>query len=123
MRATQRWGTDNVPIEAPTPSPNAVGPSPECLRLTAAVDTTDLRSIAALFNEFRFLIATADGGDSELRIDSEVVAGNRWTSNVVRGDEDNARITFGSVWTTCWPADMTSGADFSAHDERRSCSH
>ena len=83
MRATQRWGTDNVPIEAPAPNPNAVGPSPECLRLTAAVDTADFRSIAALFNEFRFLIATADGGDSELSIDSEAVAGNRWTSNVV----------------------------------------
>ena len=70
MRTTQRSGTDNVPIEAPTPNPNAVGPSPERLRLPAAIGTTDFRSIAALFNEFRFLIATADGGDSELSIDS-----------------------------------------------------
>ena len=101
MRATQRRGTDNMPIEAPTPNPNAAEPSPERLRLPAAVDATDFWSIAALFNEFRFLIATADGGDSELSIDSEAVAGNRWTSNVVCGDVDNARITFGSVWTTC----------------------
>ena len=123
MRASQRWGTDNVPIESLTPNPNVVGPSSERLRLPAAVGTTDFSSIEALFNEFRFLIATADGGDSELSIDSEAVAGNRWTSNVVRGDDVRARITFGIVWTTCWLADMTSGADFSAHDERRSRSH
>jgi hypothetical protein len=67
-----------------------------------------------LFSEFRWLIATPDGALSELSLDRDDVAGQRDVSDVVCGDNESARSASGIVVITWWPADTSSGADFTA---------
>jgi hypothetical protein len=73
-----------------------------------------VRNAAALLREFRRLIATSSGADSELSFDSEEDTEDSDASNVVSGDEESAANASGMVETTWRPADTISGADVTA---------
>ena len=109
MAVAQVCGTDNVPINVARPNP-AVIAAPRAPPWSGKSH----RNAAALLSEFRCVIATPDGALSELSFDSGDVTAERGASNVVSGDNESARSVSGMVVITWWPADTSSGADFTA---------
>src|ERR1700757_592001 len=90
----QARGTDNPPIDVARPNPPIiVGP-----RAPPWFGNSH-RNAAALFSEFRRLIAAPDGALSELSLDSDGVAGRRGVSNVVCGDNESASSASGIAVT------------------------
>ena len=95
VSVTQPGGTDNVPIDLPRPKPAV-----NAARLTRPWFGANDINAASLLSRLRWVIAKPDGALSELSFDRDDVTDERGASNVVRGDDDSARIASGIVEIT-----------------------
>jgi len=106
----QAGGTHIVPIEIPRPNPAPLAPPGRDTLGISERSAAALSNAAALLSEFRWLIATPDGADSELSFDRGDVTDDRDVANIAIGELDSASSTSGIVDITWLPADITSGA-------------